>query len=149
MDVLKSLLKHFQEKGATILAPAPEEMLSPFRMTLARHKISQPLPDYFKFLSITDAVIFNGLKLYGIRTYQREEKNYTFPSLLEVNVAFLEKKRSSDMIILGENNEDLIVYHTKEKNYQIVDKIDLIAEVSLPRFYDILYFYSEELLKGL
>ena len=48
------------------------------------------------------------------------------------------------MIILGENNEDLIVYHTKEKNYQIVDKIDLIAEVSLPRFYDILYFYSEE-----
>ncbi|MBQ4084765.1 MAG: YrhA family protein [Alphaproteobacteria bacterium] len=148
MDVLKNLLKEYQDKGATILAPAPEEVVSPFRMTLARHKIPQPAPDYFKFLTVTDAVIFNGLKFYGIRTHQREEKNYTFPSLLEVNVAFLERKRTHDMIILGENNEDLIIYHTKDKNYQIVDKMDLVAEVSLPRFYDILYFYGEELLKG-
>lgn len=148
MDVLETLLNRFRTAGAVLIEPAGEQIISPFRMTLARNKIPQPAPDFFKFLALTDGLIFNGLKFYGVQTHQREEKNYTFPSLLEINMGFLERNRSHEFVILGENNEDLIVYHIKEKNYQLIDKTDLFPELSFPRFYDVLYFYGEEFLKG-
>ena len=148
MDVLETLLAQFKNKGAVFLPPAGEQIISPFRMTLARNKIPQPAPDYFKFLSFTDGLIFNGLKIFGTQTHQRDEKNYNFPSLLEINMNFLERNRSHDFVILGEVNEDLIIYHIKEKNYQLIDKTDLVQEISFPRFYDILYSFLEEFLKG-
>ena len=148
MDVLQTLLTRFKSKDAILLPPAGEQIIAPFRMTLARNKIPQPAPDYFKFLAFTDGLIFNGLKIFGTQTHQREEKNYAFPSLLEINMNFLARNRSHDFVILGEINEDLIIYHIKEKNYQLIDKTDLVSEISFPRFYDILYYFIEEFSKG-
>lgn len=146
MDVFADILEKLKKAGAVVIPPAKEEMINPFRMTLARNKIPMPAPDYFKFLSLCDGLTYNGLKLYGIETHRREEKNYTFPSLLEVNVDFMGRNRTKDFIILGEQDEDLFVYHSKEKNYQIVDRMDLITELNLPRFFDLVYLLSEDIL---
>ena len=60
---------------------------------------------------------------------------------------FAERHRSQSLLIIGEKDEDYIVYHAQEKNYQLMDRIDLMTDLSLPRFFDVLYLFGEDLIK--
>ena len=60
---------------------------------------------------------------------------------------YLSRRRRQNFLVLGEVDEDLIVYEPKEKTYQLVDKMDLQAELNLPRFFDVVYLFSEDLVK--
>ena len=113
---------------------------------MAKEKMP-PLPtDYLQFLSLTDGLMYNGLRFFGATDHDRGLLAYTYPSLFKVNQGFRQLKRRQDVLILGENDEDWLVYSPKMKTYQLMDKMDLIGDLTLPRFFDLIYFFSQELL---
>ena len=146
--LLEKLLDKMYRARAQVFPPAKEEEIRLLRMTLARNKLP-PLPsDYMTFLALTDGLIWNGLRFYGVASHERTEQNYAFPSLLEVNTDFAERQRSQGFLLVGEKDEDYIVYNAREKNYQLMDRMDLMADLALPRFFDVLYLFTEDLVKS-
>ncbi len=147
MILLKRLLSKIYRVGAVMFPAAKEDDVRMLRMTLGRHKLPSLPMDYVQFLNLTDGMLWNGMQFYGVHSHARDNLGYTFPSILEVNMDYLTRKRNRNFLILGEVDEDLIVYAHKEKTYQLVDKMDLQAELNLPRFFDVLYLFSEDLVK--
>ncbi len=145
--LLEKLLDKMYHARAQVFQPVKGEEIRSVRMFLARNKLP-PLPsDYIAFLALTDGLIWNGLRFFGAMSHERTKQNYTFPSLSEVNMDFAERHRSQSLLIIGEKDEDYIVYHAQEKNYQLMDRIDLMTDLSLPRFFDVLYLFGEDLIK--
>ena len=141
---MKKLLNKIYEDHAQIFKPVPETDLRALRMQMAKDKMI-PLPsDYIQFLMLTDGLVYNGLRFFGVKAHEREQANYSFPSLLDVNKDFYSRNRRSDFLIVGEKDEDLLIYSPSQKTYQITDKLDLIADLDLPRFFDVLYFFTQE-----
>lgn len=147
MMLLKRLLSKIYRVGAVMFQPAKEDDIRLLRLTLGRHKLPTLPMDYIQFLNLTDGMLWNGMQFYGVHSHKRDNLGYTFPSLLEVNMDYLARKRCQNFLVLGEVDEDLIVYAPKEKTYQLVDKMDLQAELNLPRFFDVVYLFSEDLVK--
>ncbi len=148
MGLLKKLLKKIYRVGAVMFHPAKEEDIRLLRVTLGRRKLPNLPADYAQFLTLTDGMLWNGMQVYGVYSHKRDSLGYTLPSLLEVNMDYLERKRGKNFLVLGNVEEDLIVYNSKEKTYQLVDKIDLQTELSLPRFFDLIYLFSEAIVQA-
>ncbi len=148
MLLLTKLLDKLYKAKARVFKPVSEDDLRILRMTMAKDKML-PIPsDYLQFLKLTDGLMYNGLRFWGAKDHEREQNGYTYPSLLSVNKDFLMRNRRNDILIIGEKDEDLLIYSPAEKVYQIMDKTDLIPDLNLPRFFDVIYFFSQELLDG-
>ncbi len=147
MKLLTRLLDKLYNAKARVFKPVSEEDLRALRMTMAKEKLP-PLPaDYLQFLTLADGLMFNGLRFFGVKDHEREMNSYTYPSLLAVNRDFITRNRRTDALVIGEKDEDLIVYLPKEKKYQLMDKMDLLGDLTLPRFFDILFFFSQDLVE--
>lgn len=147
MMLLTKMLDTLYKAKACVFKPVPEKELIELRMNMAKKGLP-PIPaEYIQFLTLTDGLIYNGLLFFGVREHDREASVYTYPSLLSVNEDFQSCNRRKDILIIGEKDEDLIVYRTKEKVYQIMDKMDLIGDLILPRFFDVLFFLNQELIE--
>lgn len=146
--LLEKLLQKLYQNNARLFKPVSEEEMRSFRMTLARHKFPAPPSDYLHFLTITDGMMWNGLRFFGVRAQDRGLKAYTYPNLLDVNMDYKERGRTCPFLIIGEKEEDLIVYSPKEKNYQLLDRMDLVADLTLPRFFDVVYLFADELIRS-
>ena len=146
MKMLTSLLDKLYKAQARMFKPVAEKDLRALRIAMAKEKMP-PLPtDYLQFLSLTDGLMYNGLRFFGATDHDRGLLAYTYPTLFKVNQGFRQLKRRQDVLILGENDEDWLVYSPKMKTYQLMDKMDLIGDLTLPRFFDLIYFFSQELL---
>ena len=147
MMLLTKLLDKLYNAKARVFKPVPEKDLRALRMTMAKEKIT-PIPsDYLQFLTLTDGLMYNGLRFFGVKDHDRGAAGYTYPSLLSVNQDFRARNRRKDILIVGEKDEDLIIYYPKNKAYQLMDKIDLIGDLNLPRFFDVMYFFTQELIE--
>ena len=144
MLLMKKLLNKLYENHAEIFKPVPEMDLRALRMQMAKDKMIPLPPDYLQFLTLTDGLLYNGLRFFGVKTHEREQSNYSFPSLLEVNKDFYSRNRRNDFLIIGEKDEDLLIYSPDKRTYQITDKLDLVADLDLPRFFDVMYFFTQE-----
>jgi len=146
MLLMKKLLNKLYQNQAQIFKPTPEKDLQSLRIQMAKEKML-PLPsDYIQFLSLTDGLMFNGLRFFGVTAHEREKANYSYPSLFDVNKDFYARNRRKDVLIIGEKDEDLLIYSPKTKTYQIMDKMDLIADLELPRFFDLVYFFVQKIM---
>ena len=147
MMLLTKMLDTLYKAKACVFRPVPEKDLIELRMTMAKKGLPSIPAEYIQFLTLTDGLIYNGLLFFGVREHDREASVYTYPSLLSVNEDFQSCNRRKDILIIGEKDEDLIVYRIKEKVYQIMDKMDLIGDLILPRFFDVLFFLNQELIE--
>lgn len=138
------ILKKLSQTSALTFSPVSQEKLVKMRKSLVQNKFS-PLPlDYIKFLQETDGLLWNGIRFFGIEEHDRPQKSYTFPNILKVNQDFAKRNRPADFLILGDKDEDLLVYDNKQNVYLLVDKMDLISDLSLPRFFDVLYLLTQD-----
>ena len=145
--LLTKLLDKLYKADACIINPVLEKDLRELRMIMARKSLP-PIPsDYLQFLTLTDGLIYNGLHFFGVKNHNREASVYTYPSLLAINEDFQSRNRRKDVLIVGEKDEDFIIYRPKEKVYQLMDKMDLIGDLNLPRFFDVLYFFNQDLVE--
>ena len=55
----------------------------------------------------------------------REEKRYIFPSLLSSNQDFANYEFFANKLIIGIISENFIIYNAENKNYAIIDTINL------------------------
>ena len=145
MMMLTKLLDKLYNAHARVFKPVGEENLRALRMKMAKEKLPALPPDYIQFLTLTDGLMYNGLRFFGVKEHDREMLSYTYPSLLSVNQDFIQRKRRKDILIIGEKDEDWLVYLPKQKAYQLVDKLDLVGDLNLPRFFDILFFFTQEM----
>ena len=148
MKMLTSLLDKLYKAQARMFKPVAEKDLRALRMTMAKEKMPALPSDYLQFLSLTDGLMYNGLRFFGASDHDRGLLAYTYPSLLTINQEFRGLNRRQDVLILGEKDEDWLVYSPKMKTYQLMDKMDLIGDLNLPRFFDLIYFFSQELLNA-
>ena len=147
MIMLTKLLDKLYNAKARVFKPVAEKDLRALRMQMAKEKLP-PLPsDYLQFLTLADGLMYNGLRFFGVKDHDREMLSYTYPSLLSVNQDFRQRNRRDDILIIGEKDEDLLIYLPKQKIYQLMDKMDLVGDLNLPRFFDIMFFFTQELLK--
>ena len=144
MLLMKKLLNRLYQDHAQIFNPVSQDDLRALRMQMAKDKMVAIPAEYLKFLTLTDGFIYNGLRFFGVKSHEREKAVYTYPSLIDVNKDFYNRNRRKDILILGEKDEDLLVYSPTQKTYQIMDKIDLIADLELPRFFDLVYFFTQK-----
>ena len=145
MNMLTKMLDKLYNAHARMFKPVSQAELRSLRMAMAKEKMP-PLPaDYLQFLSLTDGLMYNGLRFFGVKKHDRENLSYTYPDLLSVNQDFYSRNRRQDVLILGEKDEDLLVFNPKKKTYLLMDKMDLIGDLNLPRFFDLLYFFSQDL----
>ena len=145
--LLTKMLDTLYKAKACVFRPVPEKDLIELRMIMTKKGLPSIPADYIQFLTLTDGLIYNGLHFFGVKEHEREVSNYTYPNLLSVNEDFQSCNRRKDILIVGEKDEDLIVYRTKENIYQIMDKMDLIGDLILPRFFDVLFFLNQELIE--
>ena len=145
MMLLTKMLDDLYKANACIFKPVSEKDLRNLRMTMAKKEIP-PIPsDYLQFLTLADGLIYCGLQFFGVKEHNREASVYTYPDILSVNENFRQYNRRKDILIVGEKDEDYIVYRPKEKVYQLMDRFDLIGDLNLPRFLDVVYFFNQEL----
>ena len=148
MMLLTKMLDRLYKANACVFKPLPEKDLIDLRMTMAKKGLP-PIPaDYLQFLNLTDGLIYNGLLFFGIKEHDREASVYTYPSILSINEDFQKRNRRKDVLIVGEKDEDFIIYRPKEKMYQLMDRFDMIGDLNLPRFLDVVYFFNQELIEG-
>ena len=146
MLLLKKLLDKLYKANARVFKPVPEADLRALRMKMARDKMPALPADYIQFLTLTDGLMYNGLRFWGVKDHEREKQGYTYPCLLSVNEDFYARNRRQDILLIGEKDEDLLVYSPSEKVYQIMDKMLLMPDLNLPRFFDVIYFFSQTML---
>ncbi|MBE6450043.1 MAG: SMI1/KNR4 family protein [Alphaproteobacteria bacterium] len=148
MKMLTSLLDKLYKAQARMFKPVSEKDLRALRMSMAKEKMPALPSDYLQFLGLTDGLMYNGLRFFGAIEHDRGLLAYTYPDLLSINRDFRQLNRRQDILILGEKDEDWLVYSPKMKTYQLMDKMDLIGDLNLPRFFDLIYFFSQELLNA-
>ena len=146
MIMLTKMLDKLYKANARVFKPVEQADLRALRMKMAKEKMPAIPADYLQFLTLTDGLMYNGLRFFGVKDHEREMLSYTYPSLFAVNQDFYQRKRRTDFLIIGEKDEDLLVYLPKQKIYQLVDKMDLVGDLNLPRFFDVMFFFTQELL---
>ena len=146
MIMLTKMLDNLYKANARVFKPVSETDLRALRMKMAKEKMPALPSDYLQFLTLTDGLMYNGLRFFGVKDHEREMLSYTYPSLFTLNQDFYQRNRRKDFLIIGEKDEDLLVYLPKQKMYQLVDKMDLVGDLNLPRFFDVMFFFTQELL---
>ena len=110
MMMLTKLLDKLYNANARVFKPVSEIDLRALRMKMAKGKMPALPSDYLQFLTLTDGLMYNGLRFFGAKDHDREMLSYTYPSLFTVNQEFYQRNRRNDFLILGEKDEDLLVY---------------------------------------
>ncbi|MBR2033942.1 MAG: SMI1/KNR4 family protein [Alphaproteobacteria bacterium] len=94
-----------------------------------------PLPqDFISFLQICDGFYYDGLEFLGTKAHPRPQKEYTFMGLQEVNKDFADFEFFSNKIIIGRASEVFIIYDGNNKNYAIIDGVNLCPQIELSGF---------------
>lgn len=147
MLLLKKLLNKLYKMSAFLFPAAKEDELKFLQESLKKQSMPALPNEYISFLKLSDGMTWNGLRFFGAKPYKRDEQGYTFPSLLEINTDYWQRDRGFQLLIIGEADEQLIVYSKNAKMYQLINKMDLTAELNLPRFFDIVYYFAEDYIK--
>ena len=94
---------------------------------------------------MTDGLIWNGLELYGTKAYEREEKSYSFPGIIDANMDFMGFEGLFNKIVVGRASEELIVYSFTDKRWQCIDRTDFSVTQVAPRFSELIHSFIEGL----
>lgn len=71
---------------------------------------------YWEFMKNLNGIYYDSAELYALNPETK-----TFKDLLTINQKF----QSTDTILLGENDQDWLVFDADEQEFQILDKTDL------------------------
>lgn len=71
---------------------------------------------YWEFIKTLNGVYYDGAELYAL-----SPETKAFKDLLAVN----QKSQDTDTVLLGENEQDWLVFDADDEEFQILDKTDL------------------------
>lgn len=77
------------------------------------------LPEaYWKIIEQMNGVFYDGAVLYGW-----DSKNKIFRDVLSVN-STLETQKQSEVLILGENEDEYLIFDADDEEFKLIDKAD-------------------------
>lgn len=101
--------------------------------------------DYATFLTMTDGLSWCGLELYSLNEHDRDNGAFKHIGLLQSYEEQAQNPLLKKKLIIGQAPEELIVYYGAQNEYQILDRYSYRVILKLPRFFDVLYFYTGHL----
>lgn len=142
---MQRIVDRLKKDIAVTFSPADDRSLKFAITMLSSHGFISIPEEYINFLKITNGLIWNGLELYGTKGYDRENKNYSLPGIIDINLDFMGIDGLSGKLILGRASEELLVYSGKDNRYQCVDRTDFLVTQVAPSFSELIYTFVEGL----
>lgn len=147
MRVLTQVLRRIYKDYAVIYPPAERAEVHSVTALLFQAGHGYLPADYRDFLMLTDGLYWNGIEFFSTREHERDKGAFFHRALLPMQATFAANPLMKNKIVLGMAPEELIVYDSTRKEYQMIDRYSYTIFVKFPAFADILYFYVRNVLE--
>ena len=144
-DVLNAVTKADPD-GAMIVRPATAEDLKSCQEDMAEEEMPHIPQEYCDFLTMLNGFAWNGIEFYSTDQVTDNDTGYMLNDIVSANESFARINEGfGHCIQLGRADEDLFVYNTKNRRYEVLDMTGrdvleeyetfeaLFARVVLPR----------------
>lgn len=142
MKLLKQLLKRMYHDYAVMFPGVDMIKIQQASVVLRKADLPQIPLDYATFLTMTDGLSWCGLELYSLNEHERDNGAFKHIGLLQSYEEQAQNPLLKKKLIIGQAPEELIVYYGAQNEYQILDRYSYRVILKLPRFFDVLYFYT-------
>ena len=88
--------------------------------------------EYQEFLKETNGLILTPYEFYGTEAVSRNEYNYKFPNIIDINITLVKNKNPliEKRVIIGSVFFDIIIFDDTDKKFKIVNRVNFeIIEV--------------------
>jgi hypothetical protein len=111
-----------EDEGAMIVRPATAKDLKMCQEDMKEIGFP-PIPqDYACFLSKLNGFAWNGIEFFSTDQVTDTETNYTLNDIVSANEMFVEHNEDfSHCVFLGRADDDLFVYNSKNRRYEVID----------------------------
>lgn len=147
MRVLTQVLRKIYKDYAIIYPPAERAEVHSLTAMLFQSGNGYLPTDYREFLMLTDGLYWNGIEFFSTREHERDKGAFFHRALLPMQAVFSKNNLMKNKIVLGIAPEELIVFDSGRKEYQLVDRYSYTVFVKFPAFVDVLYFYVRNILE--
>ena len=148
MKLLKQLLKRMYHDYAVMFPGLDVKRIQQASLLLRKAGSPQIPSDYVAFLTLTDGLSWNGLELYSLSEHERDNGAFKHIGLLQSYDEQSQNPLLKKKLIIGQAPEELIAYYPIQNEYQILDRYTYQVILRLPRFFDVLYFYTGHLTES-
>ncbi len=145
MKLLKQLLKRMYHDYAVMFPGVEMVKVQQASVVLRKADLPQIPMDYATFLTMTDGLSWCGLELYSLNEHERDNGAFKHTGLLQSYEEQAQNPLLKKKLVIGQAPEELIVYYGAQNEYQILDRYSYRVILKLPRFFDVLYFYTGHL----
>lgn len=125
------------KKGCITFPPADKDTMEETNKYMIENKRSDIPLDYRMLLNLSNGLIYNGVEFMGTKAHLREEKQYTFPSLIEINSFTTNYDFFCNKLILGRVSESVILYDKDINSYAVVDRVNLRSRMEVKNLIEI------------
>ena len=143
---MKKVIEALKEDIAVTFDGADTKALKNTDAALTSHSFPTLPKEYAEILKITDGLIWNGIELYGTKSYERELKGYTIPGIVDVNMDFMGFDALSGKLIVGRMPEELLVYSASDSLWGCMDRTDFMIMQTAPSLKELLASFIEGML---
>lgn len=127
-DLLKSFLKN---PACITFDGSTTEDIEKINILLQSQNFAIIPQQYQAFLQLTNGFICDGVELMGTLPHRREEKQYIFPDLSQINKPYANYEYFTHKLILGRSSESLIIYDSLNNYYAIADRVNLFSRMEV------------------
>ena len=142
---MERIIATLERDGAILFNPAEDRAIRFVSSMLTSHRFAGVPANYAEMLKKTDGIIWNGIELYGTRATERADGAYVFPGLIEANLEFLGYESAIGRLIIGRAAEEVFVFNSRERRYQVLDRLDFSVTGSFPTLREAVHSFVDEL----
>jgi len=143
---MRKVIEALKKDIAVTFEAADAKSLKNVNATLKSNNFPTLPSEYEEILKITDGLIWNGIELYGTKSYERELKGYTIPGIADVNMDFVGFDSLAGKLIVGRMPEELLVYSATDNLWGCVDRTDFMVMQTAPSLKELLASFIEGML---
>ena len=143
---MRRVIEALKRDIAVTCEPADTKALKNTDTVLSSHGFPTLPEEYADILKITDGMIWNGIELYGTKSYERDLKGYTLPSITDANMDFMGFDALTGKLIVGRMPEELMVYSADDKMWGCIDRMDFMVMQTAPSLKELLATFVEGML---
>ncbi len=147
MQVLTQVLKRIYQDLGVLYPPAERVEIHSITTQLFQNGHGYLPADYRDFLMLTDGLFWNGIEIFATREHERDRGAFFHRALLPMQASFSTNNMLKNKIVIGVAPEELIVYDSLRKEYQLLDRYSYTVFVKFPAFADVLFFYVRNVIE--
>lgn len=117
-DILNKLKN---DDSAMIVRPASAKDLAQCQKDMAEIELAPVPQGYIDFLRKYNGFAWNGIEFYSTDQVTDPETEYTLNDVVTANETFADYNDMPNIVLLGRADDDLYVYDTETKKYDVLD----------------------------